>query len=192
MNPPFYRSTLFTHGATARGAGWGSEYTQRARLDTLLGYIGAGSILDVGCGYGALPELIPDRREDYLGIDACPEMVREARRLHAGWSFWWVDLLDVEVDNGAGRGLAVSDYVVASGLFAFADDAYLEACVKKMWRLTSKTLAFNVLRAGAESEYVPREDVLAGLIADTLPTRSEVVLGYLPNDATVVMWREGC
>lgn len=37
--------------------------------------IEGSSILDVGCGYGALLELIPADKYDYLGIDLSPDLI---------------------------------------------------------------------------------------------------------------------
>lgn len=180
-NPAFYRQTLAANGPTAKGVGWGSEYTQRARLDILAPHIGKGSVLDVGCGCGALCGVLGEsRRMDYLGIDALAEMIQEARRQHPGWSFWPVDV------RAANQQFIASDHVVASGLFAFADDAYLLSCVRAMLAAAKRLVAFNVLTRGEAGEYIPGEAVLREVCG---MGRHDIITGYLPNDQTIVLWR---
>lgn len=54
------------------------------------------SVLDCGCGYGRLPELLPpvDRRK-YLGIDLSPEFIDLARIRNPTYSFAVADMRDL-------------------------------------------------------------------------------------------------
>ncbi|HEX9018078.1 MAG TPA: hypothetical protein VF806_02765, partial [Anaerolineaceae bacterium] len=53
----YFEERLNTHGATARGVDWNSETAQELRFSQLIKVIPPGqpfSLLDYGCGYGAL------------------------------------------------------------------------------------------------------------------------------------------
>jgi SAM-dependent methyltransferase len=49
--------------------------------------IGAGPVLDVGCGPGRMTRVLADRGVDVSGIDLAPEMVRIARARHPDLRF---------------------------------------------------------------------------------------------------------
>src|SRR5437879_5276233 len=82
----YYASRLREHGPTPAGVDWSSEQSQRQRFDQLLKLLehsGAESpsILDYGCGYGALAEFLIDRSSgfSYQGFDVAEDMIRAAR-----------------------------------------------------------------------------------------------------------------
>ncbi len=110
----YYTAKLAGHGATPRGVDWSCTATQSLRFVQLLRICPADapfSLIDLGCGYGALATFLIKHRGvanvDYLGIDLSPEMVRRGRRLHPGNS---------KVRFVVGRNVSEpSDYVVASG-----------------------------------------------------------------------------
>ena len=56
----YYERKLLAHGPTARGVDWNSESSQRLRFEQLLRVIApdapAGTVIDYGCGYGALAD----------------------------------------------------------------------------------------------------------------------------------------
>ena len=54
------------------------------------------SVLDAGCGYGRLLEIMPSSWKGYyLGVDLCPEFIDLARRRHPGREFMVADLRDL-------------------------------------------------------------------------------------------------
>ncbi len=54
---------------------------------------GDTSVLDVGCGYGRLLDLMPDWWQgQYRGVDISPDFVAEAQARHPGRDFECVDL----------------------------------------------------------------------------------------------------
>ena len=60
----YYQDSLARHGCTARGADWSSASSQQARFDELLRLVDGQtgfSLLDYGCGYGALADYLHDR-----------------------------------------------------------------------------------------------------------------------------------
>lgn len=83
----YYAAKLARHGASPRGVDWSSAATQWLRFVQLLkicSFDTPFSLIDLGCGYGALAAFLVERYPhadvDYLGIDLSPAMVQCARR----------------------------------------------------------------------------------------------------------------
>lgn len=57
------------------------------------------TVIDLGCGNGALTEQLALRGWRVLGIDASEEMLKEARRCHPSLSFWKDDACRFEVEE---------------------------------------------------------------------------------------------
>lgn len=71
-----------------------TERRQRERLAASIGP--SDSVLDAGCGYGRLLDLMPkDWQGPYLGVDLSPDFIALARKLHPGRSFRNLDLRDL-------------------------------------------------------------------------------------------------
>lgn len=182
-------SRLFAdYGSAWKAADCGSQATHNLRLRVLSGifghYIGAQppiSVLDVGCGLGSLNADLPWRTQ-YEGWDLSTVLVEAAREC---WSSkFYVRDLYLSTETSA------YDYVVASGLFQFADDARMRAGVRRMWELCRKGVAFNFL---TKSDGTPDETAHGpiGTLAFCMSLTPKVVLGtdYLPNDATIYLYR---
>jgi len=184
----YYLPLLAKHGATAKGVGWGSELTQLVRLHKITDALPTrDSVLDVGCGYGALGEQLVKRgqllgwTQAYSGIDILPEMVDKAqeRGLYAETG---------DIREGKWR----ADWVVASGLFTFSNPAEVREIVTAMWASCRKGVIFNCLSTWAHKV----EGEFAADPADMLDfcrtLTHKVVLrhDYLPHDFTVVMLKE--
>ncbi len=103
----------------ARGVGWNSEFAQNERFAQLCEILPRDdvplSVLDFGCGFGALAEFLASRRQHftYVGYDASPTMIECARtrlrdrrmRFESDWEH-----------------VPPCDYAVASGLFNVRGD----------------------------------------------------------------------
>jgi SAM-dependent methyltransferase len=154
-NLDIYRSLLTEHGYTAQGVGWKDEEVQSRRFFALMdnNQYGVSSILDVGCGYGALVKFLNDTRKGwfyhihYTGIDVVPEYIEMAvtmfgsvgkvvRRFHE---------LDVR-DSYEVKNLLYPSYdlVIASGVLAYYQMPDRLEILDAMWELTGRTLAFNM------------------------------------------------
>jgi SAM-dependent methyltransferase len=102
----YYTAKLHEHGPTHRGVDWSTSDSQELRLTQLLRVVTQpGSLLDYGCGYGALVGHLADPGP-YVGFDVSEAMVEAARKLHPQARF---------TTNEAE--LEPVDYVVASGIF---------------------------------------------------------------------------
>ena len=84
-----YTQKILTHGPIPQGVDWSGEESQRIRFEQLCKVIVATedrpfSILDYGCGYGALIGFLRQRYKqfDYTSFDISEEMIREARNIY--------------------------------------------------------------------------------------------------------------
>jgi SAM-dependent methyltransferase len=147
-----YRKTFLNYGATSQGVDWGDkEWAVEIRQSKMLEVIKdlaqqPLSLLDVGCGYGALAEIIKKRRlnVNYVGIDVVTEMVSEAKKRHPDYNFKSGDIL--EMDMGS------YDYVVCNGILTqkisastLEMNSFAQELIKKMFDLCRYGIAFNVM-----------------------------------------------
>lgn len=161
----YFERTLGEHGATPRGVDWNSSEAQELRFDQLLAIVepGApGSLLDYGCGYGALVPYLARRRPDliYTGFDVSERMLEHGRALYERPGR--VGFASVEAE------LAAADYVVASGVFNLRIDvddeawtAYALETIESLDRLSRRGFAFNMLTMYSDRERM-REDLYYG------------------------------
>jgi SAM-dependent methyltransferase len=109
----YYAGRLQQHGATPAGVDWSSERSQSLRFAQLLKVVdwsGAPSLIDYGCGYGALASELREGRRDfsYIGFDLAEPMVEVARSLTDD------PRCSFTADE---RQLKKADYTLASGIF---------------------------------------------------------------------------
>lgn len=158
----YYSEKVRQHGETSRGVDWNSTESQGTRFDQLLGIVPSGatdySILDYGCGYGALIDVLVERRQifRYTGYDVSEEMIQRARRLHPG------DQCGLTTNQ---EELEPSDYVVASGVLNVKLQVsnaewkeYVLETLDDLQRLSLKGFAFNALTSYSDPEHM-RDDL---------------------------------
>lgn len=110
-----YREKFAVHGSTPQGVDWNGAESQRLQFEQLLKLLpdegGDFSLNDFGCGYGALADLLLDRRPQirYRGYDINPDMIAAAIDRHRGQAGVGFHVAD--------RPLEEADYGVASGVF---------------------------------------------------------------------------
>jgi SAM-dependent methyltransferase len=152
----YYTRALARHGPTHRGVDWSSHESQELRFDTLLDGVdwsGGPSLLDFGCGCGALATHLDVRGLvcDYVGYDIAPAMIDAAQEAFAG-----------RADRRFtcdGDGLEPTDLVVASGIFNVRLETppaiwegYVEETLERLTRLARRRLAFNMLPPASPPE----------------------------------------
>ena len=155
----YYTEKIKGHGATPLGVDWNSAESQDLRFEQLAKVIdpdaGFFSIVDFGCGYGALVDFLKARRNgfEYTGFDISEKMIAEAAKKNPG-----TDAVRWVTDESS---LAPVDYVVASGLFnvrlSHADDAwqqYIVDTLTSMNRLAQKGFAFNMLTSYSDKDHM--------------------------------------
>lgn len=143
----YYDGRLAEHGPTARGVDWNSEESQHLRFRELCRLIDdeGASVLDYGCGYGALRAYLRERghRGQYTGFDISERMIEAARAATS----------DAAARFESSRVAVVpADYTLASGIFNVkldaADDAwrrYVIETVGDLAAISRRGFAFNAL-----------------------------------------------
>jgi len=144
----YYGEKIRTYGPTAKGVHWNSLESQILRFDQLLkicNHPGFFSIIDYGCGYGALLDYMLQKgyRINYQGFNISSQMIENAKKAHKG------------VENSVFLNesfLRVSDYTIASGIFnvklgtSGADwKKYILMTFEKIDKLSKRGFAFNAL-----------------------------------------------
>lgn len=152
----YYSDKVVTHGPSARGVDWNSPESQRLRFEQLLRIrdgLETYSLLDYGCGYGALLDLLTERGErvDYTGFDISDEMVRVAREQHPT-----LPPTTFVTDDAS---LAPADFAVASGIFNVrlgtpTDEwqRYVLHTLDRLDALSRRGFSFNVLTSYSDPE----------------------------------------
>lgn len=155
----YFEERLSTHGATARGVDWNSETAQELRFSQLSKVLPLNqpfSLLDYGCGYGALGDYLLRRgfqMVQYVGFDVLESMVAKASQVyqdHPQFAF------TARFEN-----LGEVDYSIASGIFNLKLEVtnamwteYVVGELEKMNRLSRKGFSFNMLTRYSDAEYM--------------------------------------
>lgn len=149
----YYSRALGEHGSTAGGVDWSSPAEQALRFDVLLDVVEwtpPPTLLDYGCGYGALVAYLDARGApcEYTGFDIAPAMIAAARSANPERTF----LDDADA-------LQPADYVIASGIFnvkldtpTAAWEAHVEATIVRLGALARRALAFNMMPPASPPE----------------------------------------
>jgi SAM-dependent methyltransferase len=118
----YFDKRIQEHGASPRGSDWNSETSQNTRFDQLLKVVETQSfsLLDYGCGYGALADYLDAKGFDvnYYGYDILESAIETARKAH-------IDKPRHVFVNDKPQ-LPICDYAVASGIFNFRGDHSFE------------------------------------------------------------------
>ena len=162
----YYEDRLSQFGPTPRGVDWNSAESQALRFDKLLDLLAGSpyqdepgvSLLDVGCGYGALLDHLETLgvAVDYRGFDVSEAMVDAARARHqASRSVFTSDV----------AALQRASFAVASGIFNVKLHhsteqwrAYVLETIGSLDALSTRGFAFNMLSTYSDPEK-RREDL---------------------------------
>ena len=161
----YYTCKVKSYGINPKGVDWNSTESQELRFKQLLKiceYDSNYSLIDYGCGYGAL--LAYMRNSDlyctYQGYDLSEEMVRLCKERHLK-----TDNCDFYNDETL---LTISDYTVASGIlnvklqYSISNwENYVLHTLKKINALSVKGFSLNLLTSYSDKEYM-REDLYYG------------------------------
>ena len=154
----YFGEKLDFFGATPQGADWNSEASQLTRFEQLFQICDPAtrfSIIDYGCGYGALIDFLVKKGCDftYYGYDLLEEMVLKARELHETKSNCTFTSQESELE--------IADYAVESGIFNIRLDysydewtGYVIQILGKMNNLSRRGFAFNLLTSYSDPPYM--------------------------------------
>jgi SAM-dependent methyltransferase len=158
----YYSEKLRTFGPTPEGVDWNSVASQTLRFTRLLCVLDEtreGSLIDYGCGYGALLDYLQTTglQLSYRGFDISEAMVASATARRAD---------DPSCSFTADpRCLSPADYTVASGIFnvkldhpADAWREYVLGTIAILDSLSIRGFAFNMLSTYSDADR-QREDL---------------------------------
>jgi SAM-dependent methyltransferase len=145
----YFERTLAEHGPTARGVDWNSDEAQEVRFRQLLKICDGErgfSLIDYGCGYGALAHHMAAAGYDftYCGFDVSERMIALARERNDDPERWRFVASEDDLTPAA--------YTIASGVFGLRfdlDDAtwtkHVLDTLETLNRLSRRGFAFNML-----------------------------------------------
>ena len=144
-----YRDAVLRYGDAPEGAQWSSKDSQNKRFEILLDIAEMKnvSVLDFGCGTGAMLEYMNARGGDssirYTGCDILQEALDIAKQKYANQKnvrFGFFDDFKTEA----------FDYIFISGVFNNKienNEGYYQDYLRILWERTRKGLAFNMMSA---------------------------------------------
>ena len=156
----YYTEKLNQHGCFPRGVDWNSKESQFLRFEQLCKLLPNNSqehfsILDYGCGYGAMYEYISNiyPNVSYTGYDISKEMITKAKnKFPQRYQVSWITQIE---DNYS------FDYVIASGIFnvklnEIAENwyKYILDTVTVFNNIALKGFSFNCLTSFSDKKYM--------------------------------------
>ena len=172
----------------ARAMGWASLFNQQLRFDVMMSLVDFSnqSILDVGCGDGALFHFLKNQGivHDYKGIDISNAMILRSQLRYPGISTRCINFFDYGISH---------DIVLCSGALSYcpSDDShqFLKTAIDHLFGLSTHHFVFNLLSINAPTvapftQYDPRWVLDYCLSVTPFVTLHH---NYLLNDFTVHM-----
>lgn len=153
----YYSDKVRQFGTTPQGVDWNSAEGQEIRFRQLLGVVqqpAACSLLDYGCGYGALYPLAQQQFPEisYTGFDISAEMIAAGKTKFPEISNW----------STSAANLQPHDYVVASGIFNVMPEGttraawenYILQTLDELDQLSVKGFSFNMLTSYSDAAFM--------------------------------------
>lgn len=193
----YYTEKIRQYGSTPRGADWRDAESQELRFARLLELIDrpAESLIELGCGYGALYGYLrrTGRNLAYSGYDISPDMIAAARRA-------FPDESSARFETGS-LPRQRADYCVASGIFNVRFDVsdaewrgYVHETLDVMAAAADRGFAFNCLTSHSDKDrqetrlyYADPGDTLSHCIA-RYGRRVSLLHGSPSYEFTILVW----
>lgn len=163
----YFSEKLEQFGPTSKGVDYNGPEAQERRFEQLVKVIDVSqpfSVIDYGCGYGALVDYMDKMgwQYDYYGIDVIEKMVATGRELHQNFP-------NVHFTTDE-REIPVADYLVAGAIFnlkleaSYEDwQAFTVKTLRRMNGLCSRGFSFNMLtKYSDEDRMAQRPDIFYG------------------------------
>ncbi|PIY09666.1 MAG: SAM-dependent methyltransferase [Flexibacter sp. CG_4_10_14_3_um_filter_32_15] len=162
----YYTDKVKQFGDSPQGVDWNSEESQVLRFEQLCKLLPQNkeeqfSVLDYGCGYGAMSEYVSKNYPNakYIGYDISEEMIKKAKEKYPSQStqktnqkIEWI----TEIKENA-----TFDYVIASGIFSVKLKEnpqewhqYILDTLSIFNTITLKGFSFNCLTSFSDKEYM--------------------------------------
>ena len=163
----YFTEKLETFGATARGVDYNGEQARQIRFAELVKIIDPAkpfSVIDYGCGYGAMFEYLHAKGWDfdYYGVDLIEKMILAGREKYKDFSSAHFVTDEKE--------LPLADYLLAGAIFNIRlDESYdrwqefVLHTLGEMNQLCSKGFSFNMLTKYSDADRMAeRPDLFYG------------------------------
>jgi len=154
-----YLEAVRQHGAGFRATLWGSPKAQRLRFEVMVALAGFDEcvVLDLGCGRGDFAAFLHEHNvpfEQYIGIDALPEMIEQARTRELDRCVFEVSNVLDQLD-ALGRWGA--DFIAISGTLNTMDDEAARRLVRSSFEAAHQGVVFNFLSDRAGEEWMNKD-----------------------------------
>ncbi len=189
LNKSVYLGCLNKNEDNHLSVNWGSRLSQEKRFE-ILANISAdflkSSILDVGCGLGHFVDFVKSKNFQgaYVGIDFLEEMIQKAQKKYSELKFETREISSCLEES--------YDYVVMSGIFAYANTVIFQENVQHAFKVCKKGLAFNSLSSWAtqkeENEFYA-DPIETFNFCSKLTKNIVLRHDYLPHDFTIYMYK---
>jgi SAM-dependent methyltransferase len=154
----YYEDKFSQYGTTSRGVDWRDDKAQDLCFSQLTKIIDSDenfSVIDYGCGYGALYDYLSQHRKNfqYYGFDITSSLIKAAqvRYANAKNAVWTTDLST----------LPKVDYVIACGVFSIRLlhetsewEHHIYESLEQLHQLSQKGFSFNMLTSYSDKEYM--------------------------------------
>lgn len=154
----YYEECFRRYGDTPLGFGWPNHADTVTRYDVMLDIVDRQrqlslrpsfpSLLDFGCGSGAMLERVKSRgmMVNYRGVDVNPDVIATARQQHPQENFLCLDITREHEQ------LPNADFIIANGVFTVKDALseaemleFFQGLVTLLFSKCNRGLAFNVM-----------------------------------------------
>lgn len=150
----YYQDKIEAFGPTHQGVDWNSVESQELRFSKLAQVLSHEnfSVIDYGCGYGALYDYLNSHHKhfDYIGFDWSEAMLSEAKRVHPENHNCHFTSTPIEKN---------ADYTVASGIFNVKLEETSEnwhqhvlSTIDQINQISKKGFSFNILTSYSDVE----------------------------------------
>ena len=190
----YYGNCLDKYDDEVKMVGWRSKKRQDLRFKILsqIDDLHHNSVLDMGCGLGALGEFFQKQeiQVDYTGYEICGRMVNMAKNLRPYLRIKEVDILEDDVQERF-------DWILSSGVFNLRlndNRAFLEKMLAKSFEICELGVGVNMLSTyvdyqDVELYYARPEEVFA--LAKTMTRRVALRYDYMPYEFTIYLYKTG-
>ena len=190
----YYEGCLKSHDDEAKMVGWRSKRRQDLRFRVLsqIDDLNHNSVLDLGCGLGALGEFFQKQeiQVDYTGYEICSRMVNMAKNLRPYLRIKELDILEDDVQERF-------DWILSSGVFNLRlndNRAFLEKMLARSFEICELGVGVNMLSTyvdyqDVELYYARPEEVFA--FAKTITRRVALRYDYMPYEFTLYLYKTG-
>lgn len=193
-----YERRLREHGHSPETLGWGRLGREHVRFQVaadVVREVGAGSVLDVGCGFADLfDHLVQQGWEGrYSGIDIVPGLLAQARERHPE-----LDLQEADIATYEPAGDGGFDVVVASGVFNARlrngdNREHITRAVERMYALCRRAVCVDFLSTYVDFERAEAwhtDPAWALTLGRGLSKRLRLRHDYMPFEFALIVYRD--